>query len=405
MSVSVKIVLFTSKTLSTGEHPIMLRITKHRKPKYFNLGQSCLADLWDIKTNRPKRKHTQFQVLSNFLDKIEYDAKELVMKYQAEYRDITFEDFEKHLFNQKKAVGFLEYAQQQIEKEKVISVGNAKSFNDALNRFKAFLNNKEVLFYEFTAALIQRFEDFNKNNGVSENSISVYMRALRSIYNRAVIDELAKEENSPFKKYKISKLNNKTKKRALSEVDLRLILGVDITKHEELLDTKNIFSFSFYCRGMNFIDIAHLKWSDIKDGRIEYTRQKTGKFYSMGILTQVQPILDYYAQFSNQGYVFPILYEERHITDQTIYNRILKMRKVFNKDLKALALLAGVDATNFTSYVARHSYATTLKRKGVSTTIIKENMGHDSEKTTEVYLDDLGFGVLDKANEDALADL
>ncbi len=85
MAVSVKIVLFTSKTLSTGEHPIMLRITKDRKPKYFNLGQSCMADLWDIKTNRPKRKHTQFQVLCNFLDKIEYDAKELLMKFQAEY--------------------------------------------------------------------------------------------------------------------------------------------------------------------------------------------------------------------------------------------------------------------------------------------------------------------------------
>jgi site-specific recombinase XerD len=405
MSVSVKIVLFTSKTLSTKEHPIMLRVTKDRKPKYFNLGQSCLADFWDVKSDRPKRKHKQFQVLSNFLDKIEFDAKELLMKFQAEYRDITFEDFEKYLFNPKKAVGYLEYAQQQIEKEKVISIGNAKSFNDALNRFKAFVNNKEVPFYEFTTALIQRFEDFNKNNGVSENSISVYMRALRSIYNRAVIDELAKEESNPFKKYKISKLNNKTKKRALSEVDLRLILGVDVTKHNELLESKNIFLFSFYCRGMNFIDIAHLKWADIKDGRIEYTRQKTGKFYSMGILPQVQLILDYYAQFSNQGYVFPILVEERHITAQTIYNRVMKMRKAFNKDLKALAVLAGIDATNFTSYVARHSYATTLKRKGVSNDIIKENMGHDSEKTTEIYLDDLGFGVLDKANEDALADL
>ncbi len=201
MAVSVKIVFYTSKTFTSGEHPIMLRITKDRKPKYFNLGQSCLADLWDIKTNRPKRKHTQFQVLCNFLDKIEYDAKELLMKFQAEYRDITFDDFEKHLFNQKKAVGYLEYMQQQIDKEKTISVGNSKSFKEALNRFKVFLKQKEIAFYEFTPALIQRFEDFNKSNGVSENSISVYMRALRSIYNRAVVDEIAKEENNPFKKY------------------------------------------------------------------------------------------------------------------------------------------------------------------------------------------------------------
>ncbi len=114
------------------------------RTKYFNLGQSCLADLWDIKTNRSKRKHTQFQIVCNFLDKIEYDAKELLMKFQAQYRDITFDDFEKHLFNQKQAVGYLEYMQQQIDKEKTISVGNAKSFKEALNRFKVFL--KQITF-------------------------------------------------------------------------------------------------------------------------------------------------------------------------------------------------------------------------------------------------------------------
>ena len=405
MAVTAKIVFYTSKTLASGEHPIMLRITKDRKPKYFNLGQSCLPDFWDIKANRPKRKHTQFQVLSNFLDKMEYDAKELVMNFQAEHRDVTFEDFEKLFSIEKKIVGYLEYAQQQIDKEKNTSIGNARAFNDALNRFKAFLKHKELAFHEFTPALAQRFEDFSKSNGVGEDSISVYMRALRSIFNRAVNDELAKEENNPFRKYKISKLNNKTKKRALSEGDLKLILDADISEHNELLDSKNMFLFSFFCRGLNFIDMAHLKWLDIKNGRIEYTRQKTGKFYSIGILPQVQSVLDYYGKFSKEGYVFPILYKERHVTNQTIYNRVLKMRKAFNKDLKALALLAGIDATNFTSYVARHSYATTLKRKGVPTTIIKENMGHDSEKTTEVYLDDLDFGVLDKANEDALGDL
>ncbi len=230
------------------------------------------------------------------------------------------------------------------------------------------------------------------------------MRTLRSVFNKAISEGYCDKQHYPFHEYKISKLDTKTIKRALTKEQLAKFNAVKVVKGTHEWDSKNYFMFSFYTRGMNFTDIAKLKWSDIKGNRLKYTRSKTKQNFDMELLPPAVKILNYYKAFTggdDVNYVFPILSKERHITASQIDNRIEKMTKATNKDLKELANESKIDF-NLTTYVARHSFATILKRKGQSTSVISELMGHDSEKTTQIYLDSFGNDELDKANRSLL---
>jgi integrase len=208
------------------------------------------------------------------------------------------------------------------------------------------------------------------------------------------------EKYYPFKNFSLAKYSNiKTDKRAISKTDIEKIKKVKLRKPNLLL-AKHLFLFSFYCRGMNFVDMAFLKWKDIKNKRLTYTRKKTREHFNIGLLKPALDILRHHktVTFKNkESYVFPI-FNENHISPQTVYNRKVKMLRQVNKDLKTIAKQAKIQ-TELTTYVARHSYATILKLSGVSTSIISEALGHASEKITQVYLTEFGDDILDKASK------
>lgn len=135
------------------------------------------------------------------------------------------------------------------------------------------------------------------------------------------------------------------------------------------------------------MDIAHLKWVNIQNDRLAYTRKKTGDEFDILLNPWVVQMLTYYREhhFIREGaYVFPIL-SDFHQTPVQIDNRIDKVLKQVNHDLKEIAKLVGIDE-HLTTYSARHTFATTLYRKEVPTARIKEMMGHESERITEIYL-------------------
>lgn len=173
---------------------------------------------------------------------------------------------------------------------------------------------------------------------------------------------------------------------------------LDLSEYPTLIDTRNYFIFSFYTRGMNFADMATLKWNDISDDRIYYTRSKTKRNFQIKILPPVQEILNYYKGRSTPtDYVFPILLEQG-MTFSHLENRKRKVLKRYNKRLKEIASLCGIDKP-LSSYVARHSYANSLKQKGISTDIISESMGHQNIAITQAYLKELDNSLIDEAME------
>ena len=173
---------------------------------------------------------------------------------------------------------------------------------------------------------------------------------------------------------------------------------------ERLQLAKDLFLFSYYCGGINFVDIAMLKWVNIgtdmdEKPRLTYTRQKTGGKFSIRLIPHALAILERYKldRTSNpKTYVFPVLNTTLHKTASQIHNRCNKVMGQVNVDLKTIGTGEGI-TTPLTTYVARHSFATALKRSGVATGIISEAMGHSDERTTQIYLSEFDTDLMDAA--------
>lgn len=232
--------------------------------------------------------------------------------------------------------------------------------------------------------------------------MGLYFRTMRAIYNKAVADGVAKKENNPFLDFKVSAFKAKTQKRAITKEDVYKLIAVDVEEGSYPFHAKSFFLLSYYCSGMNFIDAANLSWSNINSkGMLHYERIKTGDIFDIKLLEPAIEILDYYRQFQSDNYIFPFLDKKKHTTPVMVDNRLKKVRKRINVELKELAKLAGIE-TDFTTYVARHTYATVMKRSDVSLAMISESMGHESEKTTMVYFDSFEKDELYEASKNLL---
>jgi integrase len=173
------------------------------------------------------------------------------------------------------------------------------------------------------------------------------------------------------------------------------IVNLDLREYPLLINSRNYFVFSFYTRGMNFADMMRLRWSDISEDRIYYTRSKTRSNFIIKILPPVEQILDYYKK-ENRGlpYVFPLIVNQNYTPSQ-LENRKHKTIQRYNKELKEIGRLCGIVGKPMSSYVARHSYANCLKQKGVPTDVISESMGHKTLAITQSYLMELDSSHID----------
>lgn len=403
---SVKILLRTSKVLKNGEYPIVLRVIKDRKAKFIYTGLSCAKSLWDFKANKPSKKHPNKFELDLFISSKMAEAQNVILELENNNKEYSSEHIKRKYRISNKKMTVFNFLDNIIEDlMKVNKIGNANVYKDCKRALSRYRKGVDLNFNDIDVSFLKKFERSFLERNVTGNSISVYMRSLRSVFNRAISEGYCKKELYPFDEYKISKLMTNTNKRALTREQIQKIIDMDLSQFPELIDAKNIFLFSFYNRGINFTDIAMLKKENIQNDRLHYVRAKTGKSYNIYLLEPAQVILDYYFDFfeqSKRGYIFPILDKRKHCTAIQIDNRIEKMNKIINKKLKIIGTKIDLKLP-LTTYVARHSYATIMKRSGVPTSIISESLGHDSERTTQIYLDSFENEMLDNANKAILS--
>ncbi len=402
MNTSVRVVLYTSKVLANGEHPVMLRVTKDRKSKYISTGFKCSKDLWDQKKNLPRKRHPLYIDAKILISKKTVEAEKLIIELENESKNLSAHEIKGKLKKAKVNNPFVfQYFDSVINRLKNSGqIKNSLIYKDAKRNLSHFTNSKDLHFSDIDIEFLNKYEEYLKSNKNGGNTIYIYLRTLRALLNKAIKEEICSDKYYPFKKFSLAKYAKiKTEKRAISKKEILKINNLNLLKHPHLTDAKYIFMFSYLCRGINFIDIALLKWKDIKNGRLIYTRKKTNELFNIEIRPEVYEILKFYKKqtFSNsESYVFPIL-NETHNTPQSIFNRKEKLIRKINTDLKEIALLTGIES-ELTTYVARHSYATILKKSGITTAIISEAMGHDSEKTTKIYLESFENNILDAAS-------
>jgi site-specific recombinase XerD len=401
---TVKVLLYTSKILKNGEHPIMLRIINNRKSKYISIGYSCHYDLWDHENNVPHKKHPNKKLLDIVIKQKCVDAERLLLDYDDKKKPVSLDEVSMKIKKKKGIQGVIPFLDKIIaDLKKADRIGNANVYNDLRRTMIAFRGNQNFDFSDVTVSFLNKFEQSFREKKFKDTSISCYMRTLRSLFNKAIASGEIDRDIYPFNEYKITKFKMNTIKRAISREDMRKIEELQIESGTRLFHSRNYFLFSFYNSGINFSDIASLTWKNISDERLSYKRMKTGRNYNIAILKPAQDILMFYKEcmIDEQDYIFPILSKARHLTETSRKNRIHKILVLTNTDLNTISEKAELK-TKLTTYVARHSYATVLKKSGISTSIISEAMGHSSERTTQIYLDSFENTVLDEANKNIL---
>ena len=281
--------------------------------------------------------------------------------------------------------GFLSFARQLIQELKKIGKRRtAETYTTALNSFLRFRGERDLLFEEVDSNLMVEYETFLKGINVCPNSSSFYMRYLRAIYNRAVERELT-VQRYPFKHVYTGV--DKTVKRAVPLKVIRRIRDLDLTLSPVLDYARDLFMFSFYTRGMAFVDMAYLKKKDLQNGVLVYRRQKTGQQLFIKWEKPMQEIVGKYDTSATP-------YRDMDTDARKQYKNAAHL---VNDKLKKIGRQLGL-AIPLTSYVARHAWASIAKSKNIPISTISEAMGHDSENTTRIYLASLDTSVVDKAN-------
>lgn len=425
---AVKAIYFPSKTLADGSHPFMLRITKDRKRKYIATGLSLHPQFWNEQTNTfrknvPLEKRKAIETaLRKWEEKYSEAAETLAEADEVhDAKSVAVKVSHERLSTRKYKL--LSYFEELINQfDKTGNVGNKRVYRDTLNALRRFIGqDQDIPFDAVTVKFCNQWESEMRTDSIADTSLSVRFRTLRAVLNRAIANGYAKPTSYPFArntaeklKFQIGRFNTKTIKRAISKADIRKIEAYeppqDVEKYAGLRNTqerlqlaKDLFLFSYYCGGINFVDMAALRWSNIgtdldNKPRLNYTRQKTGGNFSIRLMPQTLSILERYkpATVHSTVYVFPILNTAIHTTPSQRQNRCGKIMGQVNLDLKTIAATVGIDTT-LTTYVARHSFATALKRSGVATAVISEAMGHSDERTTQIYLSEFETDLVDAA--------
>ena len=266
----------------------------------------------------------------------------------------------------------------------------------SLNSFIKYAGSLDIPFSDVDVTWLKKYEAWMLKQGLAVNTIGTRVRHLRAVFNMAIEHHITDKESYPFHAYKLSKVCNTPPKRALTKVDIMRVIEY---KGKTEMDRLSIalFAFSYFTAGINFIDMAMLKHENIIDGKLYYTRAKTKKQIILPLQEESKEIIsNYSAEHVNRStYVFPIL-SEYHRSEVQIANRLHKILAKVNKALKHIGEELGLPI-KLTTYVARHSFATVLKRAGVSTSIISESLGHSSEKITQTYLDSFENSQIDEA--------
>lgn len=269
-------------------------------------------------------------------------------------------------------------------------VRRAETCQSTLNSLVRFLDGRDLLFDDLDSSLMVEYEMFLKNSGLSPNTTSFYMRNLRAVYNCAVEDGLT-PQRYPFRRVYTG--IEKTVKRAMSLKTMSAIRRIDLTAYPGATFARDMFMFSFYTRGMSFVDMAYLSKSDLVNGVLTYRRKKTGQRLNIKWEPCMDEIVKRYER-PDSPYLLPIITD----TEADSRPQYLKMSNFVNRKLKIVGQLLDLPMI-LTMYVSRHTWASAAKGKKIPLQVISEGLGHDSELTTRIYLASLDSGIVDRANK------
>ena len=395
-----KIICRTDVKSKSEVSPLYLQFYHEGRRKKVTTGVAVNSRFWDDSTQQltsdcPNRDELQVRLNEQIRA---YEKK--IRRLEALDIPVTFETLLERKANDGRLTvedGFSEEIKRLETLGKINSATKHKYALNLISRYKPSSIALEAIDTDYLKGL----ELFLRQRGNSDNSIATRFAIFKAIYNKAIREGKINAKQNPFNLYQVGSLWAKTRKRAITKKDVQRLAELDLERGSRLsyrVFARDIFLFSYYTAGMNFTDIATLRYCDVVNGRLSYSRNKTQKLLSFRLMPKALEIIEKYSrsEHSSDDYIFPILDKREHITPQQIFNRTHKVLRKVNRELKVLGELIGLQIP-LTTYVARHTYATVLKRSGVNIAIISESLGHSDLSTTQIYLDSFENSQIDEA--------
>ncbi len=392
----ISVYLDTRRAKANGKYPVKLRVytTNPRKQKFyptvFEFSEKEFNSIWN--TTKPRAEHKETR---DKLQAVEAKAKGVAKNLTP----FTFEKFERQLYR-KAGEGIsvnYHYGQAILELEQHKQVGTASTYTLSRKSIIEFSERRKrrkfekLTFYDITPEWLQGYEQYMTDvKGRSLTTVSMYLRVLRTLFNRAIDEKEIERDYYPFGKRKYQTPATKNVKKALSKEQLKILFHAKPETPEQER-AKAFWFFSYACNGMNIKDVALLRYKDIQDGQIKFYRAKT-RLTSKGNL---KPVTAYLNEFSNNviekygnedktpdSLVFDILTDG--LTAQQQQAKIKNFTRYINQHMKKLCKANGLPE-NISTYWARHSFATNAVRNGATMEFIQESLGHGSLQTTQGY--------------------
>ncbi len=384
---------FRPSTVRQKEGRLYFQVIHNRVVRQLYTDYKVFPDEWDDKNECIITLGQRANYLRGILEHLEWDEarlKKVIIQLEMECRRYSADEVvtayerltsESSLFSFMHAV----IAQmKQLGRERT-----SETYTATLRSFMSFRQDNDVPVDAITSDLILQYEAWLKGRGITMNTVSFYMRILRAVYNRAVEKGLT-TQRYPFRHVYTGV--EKTVKRAVPIKVVKALKGLDLSVKPSLAFARDMFLFSFYTRGMSFVDMAFLRKSDLRNGILTYRRRKTGQRLSIRWEKCMAEVVARYPA-ENTDYLLPII---SHVGDER--RQYTNALHLINCRLKTLSDMLHLPRP-LTMYVARHSWASAAKAKNVPLSVISEGMGHDSEATTQIYLASLETTVVDKANK------
>ena len=398
----ITVLLYKSKKLSDGTHPIMIRVHANGVRKYIGTGQKCKPQDWDTKNSCVKPRHPDHIQMNLLISQMKDTLTGEVFELKKKRSKVTADRLLKVLApDAGPNVTVLKFWEQHIaELKEAGQIGTSMIHRESRARFSKFLRGKDISFEAIDVTLLQKFALRMKAGGLKDTSIHLRFRDLRAVYRKAASRRVISMSEYPFggkndqpMKFWIGQFSTVTLKRAISEGAVRKIIGLDLdpVKDADMFNARNYFMLSYYIGGMPWADLIQIRWDDVDttNGTLSYMRRKSKQPVNVNFTQPALNILNYYYMLTGQdpkNYALPVLNYRLHVTQTQIRNRRQKVLKQVNKALHRIEGSIGVPEGTLTSYVARHTAATQAIRKGASMERVGGMMGHADDRTTKIYV-------------------
>ena len=376
---------FRPSTAEGKPGTMYFQVTHRRSTRTVYTDYRVMPEEWDGRTSfiritgTPERR-AELQLIAS---KLRWDCKQitsLITEKELAMLEYTADDIVSALRLLPPCQTWFSFIHGMVAKKlRIGRLGTAKTYRDALMSFSRFRNGEDLTIDALDAETMNLYEAWLKGRGVKRNSSSCYLRTLRTLYRKAVETGLTTDKHifrHVFTGFA------KTAKRAIPLGSLRAIRQLQLSEGSAIAFARDLFMLIVYLQGISFVDLAYLKKDDIRNGQLHYSRKKTGQELTIGWESVMQDIVDNYIHLTKGSpYLLPIITK----TDGTERRQYERMEHKVNYYLKKIGTMVGLQAS-LTTYTGRHTWASILRDMGTSLSVISKGLGHESLKTTQIYL-------------------